>query len=131
MDPRTGSAPLDRRAACNALYAAGHHMLERDRLDDAAILFRTMLLADAEDERGWLALGECHERLEQDAMAEELYSAGAQIARSKLRCLVAVSRLFRKQGDARADEALEAASELAATDDEEELLELERNWRMS
>lgn len=122
---------LDRHQACNALYAAGHHMLERDRVDDAAILFRTMLLADAEDERGWLALGTCHERLEQDAMAEELYSAGAQIARSRVRCLVAVARLFRRVGDDRAGEALDAAIDLAATDEEEELIELERNRRTS
>ena len=122
---------LDRHHACDALYAAGHHMLERDRIDDAAVLFRTMLLADAEDERGWLALGTCHERLEQDAMAEELYSAGAQIARSRVRCLVAVARLFRRVGDDRADEALDAAIDLAATDEEEELVELERKRRTS
>jgi len=117
---------LDRHAACNALYAAGHHMLERERVEDAAVLFRTMLLADAEDERGWLALGACHERLEQDEMAEELYSAGAQMARTRVRCLLAVSRLFRKLEDERADEALDAATDLAATADEEELVELER-----
>ncbi len=122
---------LNRQEACNALYAAGYHMLERDRFEDAAVLFRTMLLADAEDERGWLALGTCHERLEHDEMAEELYSAGAQIARSRVRCLVAVSRLFRKTGDDRADEALDAAIDLAATDEEEELVELERKRRTS
>jgi hypothetical protein len=127
----TMSPPLDRRDACNALYAAGHHMLERDRIEDAAVLFRTMLLADAEDERGWLALGTCHERLEQDAMAEELYSAGAQIARSKLRCLVAVARLFRRVGDDRAEDVLDAATDLAATDEEEELVQLEKNRRTS
>ena len=120
-----------RHDACNALYAAGHHMLERDRVDDAAVLFRTMLLADAEDERGWLALGACHERLEQAAMAEELYSAGAQIARTRVRCLLAVSRLFRKLDDERAEEAFEAATDLAATDDEEELVELERTRNAS
>ena len=120
------SSSLNRHDACNALYAAGHHLLERDRVDDAAVLFRTMLLADAEDERGWLALGACHERLEQDEMAEELYSAGAQMARTRVRCLLAVSRLFRKLDDDRAEEALDAATDLAATADEEELVELEK-----
>lgn len=118
---------IDCHQACNALYAAGHHLLERDRIDDAAVLFRTMLLADAEDERGWLALGACHERLEQDAMAEQLYSAGAQLARSRVRCLIAVTRLLRRLRDDRALDALDAATELAATDEEEELVELERN----
>jgi hypothetical protein len=116
----------NRHDACDALYAAGHHMLDRDRLEDAVVLFRTMLLADAEDERGWLALGACHERLDQDEMAEELYSAGAQMARTRVRCLLAVSRLFRKLDDDRAEEALDAATDLAATADEEELVELER-----
>ena len=120
---------VDSHAACDALYAAGHYMLERDRVDDAAVLFRTMLLADARDERGWLALGTCHERLEQDAMAEELYSAGAQIARSRVRCLLAVARLFKRTGDDRADEAVEAASDLAVTDEDQDLVEYERNRR--
>ena len=120
------SSSLNRHDACNALYAAGHHLLERDRVDDAAVLFRTMLLADAEDERGLLAVGACHERLEQDEMAEELYSAGAQMARTRVRCLLAVSRLFRKLDDDRAEEALDAATDLAATADEEELVELEK-----
>lgn len=120
-------SPVPTRAeACNALYAAGHHLLERERVDDAAVLFRTMLLADATDERGWLALGFCHERLEQDAMAEELYGAGAQIARSPVRCLLAASRLFRRLDDDRADEALEAAAEIAATDEDHELVQNER-----
>jgi hypothetical protein len=88
-----------------------------------------MLLADAEDERGWLALGTCHERLEQDAMAEELYSAGAQIARARVRCLVAVARLLDKHDADRADDALSAASDLATTSEEEELVERELRTR--
>ena len=122
---------VDRHEACDALYAAGHYMLGRDRIDDAAVLFRTMLLADAQDERGWLALGTCHERLEQDAMAEELYSAGAQIARTRIRCLLAVARLFRRLGDDREDEAIDAASELAVTDEDQELVEHEQLQRTS
>src|SRR4051794_22684158 len=101
MNPTT---PQD---ACNALYSAGHYLLERDRVEDAATLFRTMLLADSEDERGWLALGTCHELLEQDAMAEQIYCAGAQIARTKVRIFVALGRLFERIGDDRADETLD------------------------
>ena len=118
----TSSSASDAREACDALYAAGHYMLERERVEDAAVLFRTMLLADACDERGWLALGTCHEVLEQDAMAEELYSAGAQIAKAPVRCLLAVARLFRRLGDDRVDEALEAAADIAVTDDERSLV---------
>lgn len=124
MDPS-----IDRHVACDALYAAGHYMLGLDRVDDAAVLFRTMLLADARDERGWLALGACHERSEQDGMAEELYSAGAQIARTRVRCLIAVARLFRRAGDDRADDCLDAATELASTDEEHELVDYEKERR--
>ena len=123
------TASLDARQACDALYAAGHYLLDRERVEDAAVLFRTMLLADPEDERGWLALGTCHERLEQDAMAEELYGAGAQIARAKVRCLVAVARLFTRIGDDRAQDALDAATDIAASDEEQELVEYERKVR--
>jgi Tfp pilus assembly protein PilF len=125
--PQFGSETLDldREGACNALYAAGHHLLNRHRVDDAAVLFRTMLLADSTDERGWLALGACHERLDQDSMAEELYNAGAQIARSRVRCLVAVARLLRKGEHERADEALEIARDLAVTAEEVSLVERE------
>lgn len=118
--------PDDRQRLCDALYSAGHHLLGQNRIDDASTLFRTMLLADSEDERGWLALGACHEQLEQDEMAEQLYGAGAQIARTKVRLLVAVARLFSKNDDARAELALEAASDLARTEEEEELLVSER-----
>ena len=123
------TANLDAQQACSTLYSAGHYLLERERIEDAAVLFRTMLLADAEDERGWLALGSCHERLEQDAMAEELYSAGVQIARSKVRCLVAVSRLFTRLGDDRAEQALDTAVELATSEEEQELVDYERRSR--
>lgn len=116
---------FDAQQVCNSLYAAGHLLLDRERVEDAAVLFRTMLVADAEDERGWLALGTCHERLEQDEMAEELYGAGVQIARRKVRCLVAAARLFAKRGDDRVGEVLDIAADLASSDEEEELVEFE------
>jgi cytochrome c-type biogenesis protein CcmH/NrfG len=116
---------------CDALYAAGHYMLERSRVEDAAVLFRTMLLADAADERGWLALGACHEQLEQLAMAEELYAAGAQMARTKVRCLLAAARVFSQLDDDRADEVLEQAERFARTDEEVELVEREMSRRKS
>lgn len=120
---------LDAERACNALYTAGHYLLERERIEDAAVLFRTMLVADAEDERGWLALGACHERLEQDEMAQELYGAGAQLARAKTRCLIAAARIFAKLDDDRAEQALDAAAQAAVTDEEQQLVEHEMKGR--
>jgi cytochrome c-type biogenesis protein CcmH/NrfG len=115
--------------ACESLYASGHSLLEQGRVDDASVLFRTMLLADAADERGWLALGACHERMQQVVMAEELYSAGAQIARNKTRCLLAAARIFARQDDPRACEARDQAERFAVTDDERELIEAERSFQ--
>lgn len=117
---------LDASQTCDALYAAGFYFLERQRIEDAAALFRAMLLADAEDERGWLALGACHEQLDQGDMAADLYGAGAQIARTRVRLFVAISQLFTKLGDDRAEEALDTAASLTQTDEEEALVHAER-----
>jgi hypothetical protein len=57
-----------------------------------------MLRAAPRDERGWLGLGQCHERIEQPRVAAELYGAGSVIAggpRSvSVRCLVARARVL-------------------------------------
>lgn len=113
--------------AADALYSVGFTLLEQGRPDDAAVLFRSMLVLDAGDERGWLALGTCHERIAQRAMAEELYAAGAHIARRKTRCILAAARILTQQGDARAEGMLDAAERYAETEDEAALVNVERN----
>jgi cytochrome c-type biogenesis protein CcmH/NrfG len=115
--------------ACESLYAVGHSLLEKGRVDDASVLFRTMLVANAKDERGWLALGTCHERVNQAVMAEELYAAGAHIAEQKTRCLLALARLFAQQNDGRAEGLLEQAERFARTDEELALVEAERSYQ--
>jgi thioredoxin-like negative regulator of GroEL len=114
-----------RTQACDALYASGFALLEQGRLDDASVLFRSMLVADSGDERGWLALGTCHERLQHLAMAEELYAAGAHLARKKTRCILATARILTQLGDARADGLLEQAERHATDDDEIALAQAE------
>jgi len=85
-----------------------------DRTGDAADVFRVLLLVSPEDERGWLALGECHERNDQPRLALELYSAGSVVAAPSARCQVARARILRAFGrDDEAEQAARLALELA------------------
>jgi tetratricopeptide (TPR) repeat protein len=108
-----------------AIYAAGHWLLEHERFADAAKVFRVMLRAAPTDERGWLALGACHEGIEQPRIALELYGAGTAISNASVRCHLARARVLRALGhDGEADDALDAAEVAAVARDEDELLEL-------
>ena len=82
----------------DALYAGGHHMLSLDRFVDAAAFFRVMVLRDASDERGWLALGHCHEETGDDDVALQMYEGGIELASCKVRSLLAAARVLRKLG---------------------------------
>ncbi len=102
------------RSAADALYSLGHWLLTVDRTSDAADVLRVLLLASPEDERGWLGLGECHERTDQPRIALELYSAGSVAAAPSVRCQVGRARILRAFGrDDEADEAARLALELA------------------
>ena len=108
-----------------AIYAVGHWLLARERTEDAAKVFRVMLHADPKDERGWLALGECHERHGQPRIALELYGTGSVLAVAAVRCHLARARALRLlDRDDEADLAMETAEELAIERDDEELLAL-------
>lgn len=103
------------RAAVESLYAAGCWLHSHARFADAANIFRLMLQAAPTDERSWLALGDCHERLGQRSIALELYSTGAIAAEPAPRCMAARARALREAGDTeQAEEAFEAARSLAA-----------------
>lgn len=112
----------------DALYALGHGLLGLGQTANAADVFRCLLLARPQDERGWLALAECHERSDQPRTALELYSAGSVAAEPSPRCLLGRARVLRALG--RADEAAAAvalALELAEGAGEDELVALARN----
>lgn len=111
--------------AVEAIYATGHWLLTRERPVDAARVFRVMLHAAPADERGWLALGECHERIGQHRIALELYGTGSVLAASAVRCHIARARiLYLLERDAEGDAALEAAEQLAIAREDDELLVL-------
>jgi hypothetical protein len=107
-----------RRSALEAVYATSYWLLTRDRIAEAAAALRLMVRAEPGDERGWLGLGECHERIGQPRIAAELYGAGSVAASSigspSVRCLLARARVLRSiDRDEEADAALEAAASVA------------------
>lgn len=100
--------------AIESLYAAGHWLFEQQRYADAASIFRTMALAAPSDERAWLALGACHERIGQTSVAEALYRSGVALAKAPVRCALARARLLKTLGrDDDAEAALERAAAIA------------------
>lgn len=102
-----------------ALYRTGHHLLQTGNPKRAASIFRSMITAAPEDERGWLALGVCHEEVEQPEVALEVYRSASFILTRAARCELACARLLRKNGD---DELASTFYELArehAEDDDE------------
>jgi tetratricopeptide (TPR) repeat protein len=106
-----------------ALYATGHWLIALDRHRDALSLFRTMLLVDARDERGWLALATCHEALDEPEKAIALYLLAASACEDgALRCTIARARLHRALGStAEAVDAYREAARLAEANEHDEL----------
>jgi tetratricopeptide (TPR) repeat protein len=108
--------------AVEALYATGHWLYTQQRVADAATVFRAVIRIAPEDERGWLALGACHEAQERHDVALELYDEARRVARAAARCGLASARIHRRLGqDADASEALAEAARVAEQLDDEEL----------
>ena len=109
-------------AAVEALYATAHWLLERERVPDATVAFRVMLLRVPTDERSWLGLGECHERLAQHNVALELYGAGTVAVPRCARIHLARARVLRRLE--RWDEAARALEDAQSAADESGDLDL-------
>ncbi len=120
------ATPIDTRAsALEALYATGHWLLSRTRIDDAASVFRALALLAPEDERAWLALGACHEALAQTKLALDMYATGQALGGPAVRSRLARARVLVLLG--RDDEALEAregACEVATATGDDALITL-------
>ncbi|MBX3127624.1 MAG: tetratricopeptide repeat protein [Polyangiaceae bacterium] len=118
----THTQPPSEGAAIEALYAMGHSLLTQERFQEAAAVLRIMLQVAPTDERSWLALGECHERINQLDIALELYGAGTVANQDAGRCEIARARILREQDRvAEAVEALELATNIAERLDDDEL----------
>lgn len=102
-----------------AFYCLGHWLLEHGRPRDAVHVFRTMLARAPGDERSWLGLGRCHELVEQENVAVELYALGTGTAISSFRCPLAHARLLRSRGNEDdADMSFDLAENRALLQDE-------------
>ena len=92
------TAPLaPSEAALEALYATGHWLYSQERYEDAQNVFRALIHVAPHDERGWLALGACHEIEGQQDVAFELYEI-ASTATYAPRCDIARARILKRRG---------------------------------
>jgi tetratricopeptide (TPR) repeat protein len=108
--------------AVEALYAAGHWLYTQHRFADAATVFRAVVRMAPRDERGWLALGACHEAQDRHDVALELYDEARRVAKAAPRCGLARARIFRALGlEAIAKEAFAEAARIAEELDDDEL----------
>ncbi len=108
-----------------ALYAVGHRLISDDRPRDAIALFRTMLLVDARDERGWLGLATCHEALDELEKALALCELAASACESPARVTLARARLHARLGaHIEAREAYAEAARLAYENGDREIATL-------
>jgi hypothetical protein len=116
---------VDHAAAVEALYTAGHALHTQDCHRDAVPVFRLMILAAPRDERGWVALADCHSKLGQPRIALELYAMGCVAAAPAPRCELARARALRLEGrDDEADVAVGRARAAAEKRGDEDLLAL-------
>jgi tetratricopeptide (TPR) repeat protein len=104
--------------AREALYATGHRLYEEGNDRDAAGIFRAMVMSAPGDERGYLALGACHEGIDQEMIALEIYTAATVAAAPAPRCWLARARILRSLG--REDEALAALDQAESIADAQE-----------
>lgn len=109
----------------DALYTVGHWLIEQSRHDDAKHVFRTMLALEATDERGWLALGICHEETHELDKAAQLYALGPAACKSGTRCLIALARVQRRLGDDDlAEDTYGRAARLASESEDDTLVDI-------
>jgi hypothetical protein len=108
------SPDATRARALDALYATGHWLLSRERVHDAASVFRGMAVLAPDDERPWLALGACHEALKQTQLALDMYCTGQTLSCPAVRSRLARARVLTLLGrDDEAEGALANAEEVA------------------
>lgn len=107
--------------AIEALYATGHWLYTQERVADAQNVFRALIHVAPHDERGWLALGACHEVHGEHDIAYELYDMASSVGEAP-RCGIARARILRERGlEREARQALDEVAQLAASQHDDEL----------
>lgn len=120
----------EKASALEGIYAVGYDLIEQESWSVASDVFRAMVLLAPSDERGWLALGTCHENLSQRDTAIELYSLGMLATPKGVRCRLALSRALTERGDhLHAESVLDAAEAVAEASDDETLIRLVKKER--
>ena len=118
------SADVPSANAVDALYGTGHWLYSQQRTAHAVAVFRAMIHLAPHDERGWLALGACHEADDQVDIALQLYSTASSIATAP-RCELAKARILRARGmSEEARRAVAEASRIAEELRDEDLCKL-------
>lgn len=118
---------LDDRAK-ESLYAFAYTMLHGEQLATAVHAFRVFVRCAPTDERGWLGLGACHEKLDQLDIAAELFGAGAMVSSpTSARCLLAFAQVSEDRGAA--FEALTQAAQAAEMNGDDATLRLAEQQR--
>jgi hypothetical protein len=114
--------------ALDMLYSVGHQFITEDAPRSALPVFRLMLACAPTDERAWLGLGLCHELLDQEDIALEIFGSGTVAANPAPRCHLARARILGAQGrSADAREAHDAARAIADDRNDDDLAALIAN----
>lgn len=122
---RASRSPETERQAVAALYATGHWLLSIDSSRAALDVFRTMILIAPSDDRGWLGLGEVHERLDGPELAAHLYAVACRAAPGSSRCHIARARVLAKLDlHVEAVAALDIAQAIAESRSDDRMVEL-------
>lgn len=117
--------PCPSAGTLEALYATGYWLYSEGRFRHAQNVFRAMVHLASHDERGWLAVGACHEATDQIDIALELYATAVCVADAAPRCELARARILRQRGrDEEARRAVEMASTIAEELGDDELQRL-------
>jgi tetratricopeptide (TPR) repeat protein len=117
-------SPSASPSAIEALYATGHWLYSQQRIPHAVAVFRAMIHLAPHDERGWLALGACHEARDQHDIALQLYTAAGSVSLAP-RCELARARILRTRGmPEEARSALAEAGRIADDTRDEDLRRL-------
>jgi len=114
-------------SSIESLYKTAHWLVQSERYEDAACVFRAMMIGRPEDERGWLGLGACHEQMGDKDMALDLYETARTIASPAPRCELARAKILLERGEWRgAQSALSEAISIAPAEAANEIADLVR-----
>ena len=83
----------------DAIYAVGHLLFQAEDFVRAADVFRFLLLAEPDRTGTWLALGACHERLDEHDLAGALYETGFRIDNQAVELGLLAARARARTGD--------------------------------